>query len=64
MKIKVGDKVEFYVFSAIGIGTIVEINKDKTLKIVYGGIIYPGVQTFKALPKKKKDIPPWYILKD
>lgn len=61
---KVGDKIEFYLFSAIEIGTIVEINKDKTLKITYGGIIYPGVQTFKALPKKKKDIPPWYILKD
>ena len=28
---KVGDKIEFYCFSALETGTIVEINKDKTL---------------------------------
>jgi len=42
---KVGDKIEFYVFSVLERGTIVEINKDKTL------------------PKRKKEVPPWYILK-
>ena len=60
---KVGDKIEFYVFSVLETGTIVEINKDKTLQIAYGGVIYPGVQTFKTLPKRKKEVPPWYILK-
>ena len=39
-----------------------KINKDKTLQIAHGGVIYPSVQTFRKLPKKK-DIPPWYILK-
>ena len=59
---KVGDKIEFYCFSVLEEGTITEINKDKTLQIAHGGVIYPSVQTFKKLPKKK-DIPPWYILK-
>lgn len=60
---KIGDKIEFYCFSVLEKGTIIEINKDKTLQIAYGGVIYPSVQTFKKLPKKAKDIPPWYILK-
>lgn len=60
---KVGDKIEFYVFSVLEEGTITEINKDKTLQIAYGGVIYPSVQTYKKLPKSKKEIPPWYILK-
>ena len=59
---KVGDTIMFYVFSVLERGTIVEINKDKTLQIAHGGVIYPSVQTFKKLPKKK-EIPPWYILK-
>ena len=59
---KVGDKIMFYVFSVLEEGTITEINKDKTYNIAYGGVIYPAVQTFRKLPKKK-DIPPWYILK-
>ena len=59
---KVGDKIEFYCFSVLEEGIISEINKDKTLQIAHGGVIYPSVQMFKKLPKKK-DIPPWYILK-
>ena len=59
---KVGDKIMFYVFSVLEEGTITEINKDKRYNIAYGGVIYPAVQTFRKLPKKK-DIPPWYILK-
>ena len=61
---KIGDKIEFYCFSALETGTIVEINKDKTLQIACGGVIYPGVKTFKTLPKRKKEVPPWYILKN
>ena len=49
---KVGDKIEFYCFSVLEKGTIVEINKDKTLQIACGGVIYPSVQTFKKLPHK------------
>ena len=60
---KVGDKIEFYCFSVLEKGTIVEINKDKTLQIACGGVIHPGVKTFKTLPKRKKEVPPWYILK-
>jgi len=60
---KIGDKIEFYCFSVLEKGTIVEINKDKTLQIACGGVIYPGVKTFKTLPKRKKEVPPWYILK-
>jgi len=61
---KIGDKIKFYVFSVLEEGTITGIDKkEKTLNIAHGGVIYPGVKTFKTLPKKAKDVPPWYILK-
>ena len=60
---KKGDKVEFYVFSTLEEGIVEKVNKDKTLQISLGGIIYPNVETIRNLPKKLKDTPPWYILK-
>ena len=51
---KVGDKIEFYCFSVLEKGTVVEINKDKTLQIACGGVIYPGVKTFKHYLNEKK----------
>jgi len=45
-------------------GEILNINtKEKTVRLLHEGYNYPGVQTFNKLPKKKSDIPPWYILK-
>ena len=45
-------------------GEIYKINKkEKTVSVMFEGFNYPDVQTFKTLPKKKSDIPPWYILK-
>ena len=45
-------------------GEIYKTNKqEKTVSIVFEGFNYPDVQTFKKLPKKKSDVPPWYILK-
>ena len=63
MKMKKGDKIKFYLFSILEEGIVEGINKDKTLQINLEGIIYPCVNTFTTLPKKSKDIPPWYILK-
>ena len=60
---KVGDKIEFYLFGALEEGIVEKVNKDKTFQISLGGIIYPGVETIQTLPKKLKDTPPWYILK-
>ena len=60
---KKGDKIKFYLFSVLEEGIIKKINKNKTIHISRGNITYPNVQTFKELPKKAKDIPPWYILK-
>ena len=61
---KIGDKIEFYLFSEKRIGEIYKINKkEKTVSVMFEGFNYPDVQTFKTLPKKKADIPPWYILK-
>ena len=61
---KKGDKVEFYLFSALEKGIVERVNrKNKTLNISLEGIIYPNVETFKELPKKAKDTQPWYILK-
>ena len=60
---KVGDVIEFFLFGAKEKGKVIQKNKDKTINIDMGGIIYPKVKTFVELPNKKSDIPPWYILK-
>ena len=71
---KVGDKIKFYLFSESVIGIITQINKPtpakgntpakgQTVDIRYGDLNYPGALIFNVLPKKKKEIPPWYILK-
>ena len=60
---KIGKQQEFHLFGAIVEGTVTQINEDKSLTITIEGINYPEVRTFKTLPKKKKEIPPWYILK-
>ena len=45
-------------------GEVYNVNKkEKTVDVFCEGYKYPGVQTFKKLPKKQKDTPPWYILK-
>lgn len=59
---KLGNKIEFYLFGAKEKGTLDKQNPDKTWNIRVGDIIYPNVKTFKTLPKKKSEIPPWYIL--
>lgn len=60
---EVGDIVNFYLFSEEVQGEVISINKkEKTVKLLHEGYNYPEVQTFKKLPKKKSDIPPWYIL--
>lgn len=58
---KVGDKIEFYLFGVKEKGILAKKNQDKTWNIKMGDVIYPNVQTFKTLPKK--DVPPWYIKK-
>ena len=60
---KIGQVVEFYLFGAREKGILSQKNKDKTWHIKVGDVTYPNVQTFKKLPKKQKDVPPWYILK-
>jgi len=61
---KVGDKIEFYLFSEKRIGEVYNIDKtEKTVGVIFEGFKYPSLQTFKKLPKKKSDVPPWYILK-
>ena len=62
---KIGDNIEFYLFDIPPMGKVYEIDKkNKTVNIrAEDGYNYPKVQTFKTLPKKKKDVPPWYILK-
>jgi len=59
---KVGDKIEFYVFGSLENGIVVEKHTDKTVTIEVSGTRYPHVQSFKRLPKRKSQIPPWYIL--
>ena len=47
---KIGDKVEFYLFSEKRVGEIYNINKkEKTVSITFEGFNYPDVQTFKKL---------------
>jgi len=44
-------------------GIIVNINKEGNPTIEKDGVKYPNVRTFKTLPKKQSEVPPWYILK-
>ena len=62
---KVGDTIRFLCFGLLTTGVIYEVDKaNKTVSVLAeDGYKYPNIQTFKTLPKKKKDIPPWYILK-
>ena len=60
---KTGQTIEFYLFGVKEKGTISKINENKTVNIQFDGYTYPNTQTFKTLPKKIKEIPPWYILK-
>lgn len=60
---KKGQTVEFYLFGVKEKGTISKINEDKTVNIEFDSYTYPNIKTFKTLPKKTKEIPPWYILK-
>ena len=64
LQMKIGKQQEFYLFGVLVVGTITQINKDKSITITIEGINYPEVKTFKILPKKAKEIPPWYILKN
>ena len=59
---KVGDIINFYLFSEEVQGEVLSIDKkEKTIKAMHEGYKYT-IQTFSQLPKKKSDIPPWYIL--
>lgn len=59
---KVGDIINFYLFSEEVQGEIINVNrKEKTIMAIHEGYKYT-IQTFSKLPKKKSDIPPWYML--
>ena len=61
---QVGDKIKFFLFGVESEGEIYNVNKkEKIVDVFCEGYKYPGVQTFRKLPKKQKDTPPWYILK-
>lgn len=61
---KIGSKVVFVLFGFEEEGIIVEYDKKtKLAKVECDGYRYPNVQTLKTLPKRKKDIPVWYIKK-
>lgn len=58
---KRGQIIEFYLFGVKEKGTVAKINEDKTVNIEFDGYTYPNTKTLKILPKKTKEIPPWYI---
>ena len=60
-KMKRGQIIEFYLFGVKEKGTVAKINEDKTVNIEFDGYTYPNTKTLKILPKKTKEIPPWYI---
>ena len=72
---KIGDEIEFYLFRELVTGVIYKINKPtpakgntpakgQTVSIRHEEHNYPEALIFKRLPKKKKEIPPWYIIKN
>jgi len=61
---KIGTQVDFMLFNVMRKGIILEYDKKTKIAMVgYNGSRYPNTQTFKTLPKRKKDIPFWYIKK-
>ena len=61
---RVGSKVVFVLFGSEEEGIIVEYDKKtKLARVECEGYRYPNVKTLKTLPKRKKDIPVWYIKK-
>jgi hypothetical protein len=60
---KVGKIQQFYLFGSLVEGVVTKVNKDKSIDVSMEGVNYPGIKTFTTLPKKAKEIPPWYILK-
>ena len=61
---KIGDKIKFFLFGVEQVGEVYNIDKtEKTVSVIFEGFKYPSLQTFKKLPKKKSDVPPWYIKK-
>ena len=60
---KVGQQVDFFLFGIRESGTIIKKHKGKLYDIqVATGLIYPQCQVFRTLPRKKAQIPPWYML--
>tara|TARA_R110000822_G_scaffold109977_3_gene239972 strand:- start:1182 stop:1391 length:210 start_codon:yes stop_codon:yes gene_type:complete len=68
---KIGDKINFYLFGVKEEGIIYNIDKkEKTVSVKCNGYNYSDIITLKKLPKKRSDnpshksyVPPWYILK-
>ena len=59
---KVGDKVDFYLFGVKHKGEIYQIDsKEKLAGILFEGFKYPNTRMIKKLPKNKNEIPPWYM---
>ena len=60
---KVGQTVGFFLFGVPETGTIIKKHNSKLFDIeTANGTKYPEVQLFKKLPKRKSQVPPWYIL--
>ncbi len=60
---KIGDTIKFLLFGVEEEGVVFATNKkENTVSVTHQGYKYT-IQIFKKLPKKKSDIPPWYILK-
>jgi len=61
---KIGDKIKFYLFGQLVSGVVYEVDKaENTVSVMHEGYKYSKMQTLGFVPRKKKDIPPWYILK-
>ena len=53
----------FFLFGVPETGTIIKKHNSKLFDIeTSNGTKYPEVQLFKKLPKRKSQVPPWYIL--
>ncbi len=78
-KVKVGDRIDFYLFGRLERGKVYIIKEWDDEKGIEIGIEHGGryegewgvgpirpyrylARTFSELPKKKKELPPWYIL--
>lgn len=61
-KLKVGDKIGFYLFGEKTMGEVRRIDGDKTMVVEKDGIRYPNTKVLSKPPTEKVTKTFWYVI--